>query len=517
MPPCVALCMPSANKIHAENFNSYRFLRRAFVKWYHLGVVGFPVEMARNQLTLQALQIVDSEGKPEVTHLLWIDDDMVYPPDALEKLLAHDLPFVGGLCHDRRHPFKPVLARTLDGATWGVDGDSYGWLYDYPKKQLVPVDATGGAFLLVRREVFEKIRDDECREGLKAGLALRGETLNDEQFEARLHAQKATYGGWWASDDRRGLSEDIAFCARARKAGFPISVDTSLDIGHMGEVVINEDFAQRNRVFEHSQWSPPREALKEMQVKLDKPVATIVITAFNPEPKFLIAAINSALGQTVPCEVIVVDDGSEKPVQNILDAAGLDVTVVQHLTNRGIAAALNSGIERMTTEWFCWLPCDDLFEPAKVEFQLAALLASDRKVGYHGFNGKLDNQNRIGHVNMLVWASMEEQHKLLVTGCAINGTTVMIHRSVFDAVGRFDTSYKYAQDWEMWCRIDRGGFLFHGMPDKLASRREFGNLTARIAAMSPENPERQRRDMENARVSRMYNTRLCACCGEVIP
>ena len=46
---------------------------------------------------------------------------------------------------------------------------------------------------------------------------------------------------------REDGGEDVSFCQRARAVGYDIKVDTTLDIGHVGEVIVNADFARRNR------------------------------------------------------------------------------------------------------------------------------------------------------------------------------------------------------------------------------------------------------------------------------
>lgn len=498
--PVVALCMPIARDIHPDNFLSYRMLQRDFLRkengggWAHFELRNQPVDVARNLLTQDALLLEAQNGVGPITHLFWVDDDMVYPPHSLRQLLAHDLPVVGGLCFDRRHPYKPILGRDTD-PSWGYDKGSITWLYDYPPGALVDVDYTGGAFLLVKREVFEAI-------------------------SAEFGGGDPKWHGWW--DPLPGLeSEDLSFCERARRAGFSIKVDTALKIGHIGEVEVNEAFAKRNRAFEYNAWLPPARALIDAAASRDKralgytggavgemakhgylpghPVASIIVTAYNPRPEFFRAAVRSALSQTVPCEVIVVDDGSTPPVSradcgylgDTPNATDELVRVIRHEKNRGISAALNTGIEAMTTDWFSWLPCDDIFEPAKVELQLASLLATRRLCGYHGYNLSTDNKNGVGHVPTICFGSREDQNRILARNCAINGTTVMIHRSVFDKVGLFDEGLRYAQDWEMWNRIGQH-YDWFGTPDKLATRREFENLTAKLR--ETKNPRKQEED-----------------------
>lgn len=474
--PCVALCMPIARTVHPLNFRSFRFLDRSGIGWHHIDIVGHDVVTARNLLTAEAL------AAPEVTHLLWIDDDMVYPSHALKRLLSWDRPFVGGLCFDRRHPYKPVLARYYH-PSWGYAPGTLGWMWGYPKDQLVQVDATGGAFLLVKREVFERVRD-------------------------YYGAGDPGWAQWWTPLPEMGNSEDLSFCVRADiAADVKPHVDTGLVIGHVGEVIVNDDFSARNSSFEYSRWHPPAECLRDAARfktcavvdgpirDLDdvgephNPVASIVITAYNPDPAFLLAAIRSALAQTVPCEVIVVDDGSSKPItwadcgyaskDEYLSDERFEI--IRHPENRGISAALNTGIEAMQTEWFAWLPCDDSFEPNKIEFQLAACLNAHAKACYSGYNLKTDNAHGAAHVATVIFRELRESQVILAQHCAINGTTVLIHRDVFAAVGRFDETYRYSQDWEFWNRV-AAEFFWLGLPDKLATRREFDNLTAKLNA-----------------------------------
>src|SRR5262245_22412050 len=40
-------------------------------------------------------------------YLFFMDDDQVFPPDVLKRLLAHNLPIVGPLVLNRRAPFRP--------------------------------------------------------------------------------------------------------------------------------------------------------------------------------------------------------------------------------------------------------------------------------------------------------------------------------------------------------------------------------------------------------------------------
>ncbi len=118
---------------------------------------------ARNSVAVQILA-------SDVDWLLWVDTDMGFAPDALYRLLqvAHpeDRPIVGGLCFMDRHvgedgmhgyrtrPSPTIYTARIDDE----DGIPKPVLVPmYPVNAVMRVAATGSAFVLIHRSVFEKI------------------------------------------------------------------------------------------------------------------------------------------------------------------------------------------------------------------------------------------------------------------------------------------------------------------------------------------------------------------------
>lgn len=159
------------------------------------------VSASRNSLTRRFLEESDAEW------LWWIDADMAWEPDALDRLLsvasAADRPIVGGLCfgsaQDRLFPTIYQLAEADGGLRTVRVGD-------YPDDSVVQCAATGAAFLLVHRSALEVIRD--------------------KNFNAAFP--------WFQETELRGdpVGEDITFCLRAGMAGLPVFVDTGIKVGH---------------------------------------------------------------------------------------------------------------------------------------------------------------------------------------------------------------------------------------------------------------------------------------------
>ena len=83
---------------------------------------------------------------------------------------------------------------------------------------------------------------------------------------------------------------------------------------------------------------------------------TIGISSYNQQD-FLPEAIESALDQTVKCEVIVVNDGSTDISLEI--AKKYPVKIINQV-NKGLSSARNTAIMNMTGEYFLPLDSDDI-------------------------------------------------------------------------------------------------------------------------------------------------------------
>ena len=173
-------------------------------------LTGMPFDMARNTACQQAL-----DGGFE--YLFFLDDDCCPPPDAILRLLSHNVPIVSGVYYRRSNPIGfPVMLRNVPG------GRKYVTEYKIP--DLIEVDYVGAGCLLIHRSVLEQMPPQQrpcpnCKT-----------TFDSEHrwFDWRVD---------WLDRDTDGLnrlSEDYQWNEWARKNGFKIMVDTSIQCRHIG-------------------------------------------------------------------------------------------------------------------------------------------------------------------------------------------------------------------------------------------------------------------------------------------
>jgi glycosyltransferase involved in cell wall biosynthesis len=96
---------------------------------------------------------------------------------------------------------------------------------------------------------------------------------------------------------------------------------------------------------------------------------TIIIPSYG-QARYLREAIESALAQTVKCEVIVVDDGSTDGSLKIAEEYSDRLKVIKQV-NKGLAAARNTGIMNATGDWILPLDADDILMVNCVERLIA--------------------------------------------------------------------------------------------------------------------------------------------------
>lgn len=179
--PSVFIAIPSADIVQADFAISLAVLTARASAAYDIGLVNMrtpSVESTRNRLAHSAIE-------SGMDYVLWVDSDMVFPPDALVRLMSHCVDFVGVNYKRREYPYGTVSA----------EGEG-----------LYRVDAMGFGFVLMKTELLTAV--------------------GAPQFEL-------SYGADRGPDSE--VSSDNYFCKKAAALGFQAWVDGDLSkqIGHV--------------------------------------------------------------------------------------------------------------------------------------------------------------------------------------------------------------------------------------------------------------------------------------------
>ena len=217
---------------------------------------------------------------------------------------------------------------------------------------------------------------------------------------------------------------------------------------------------------------------------------SVIIPTFNRCDN-LRRALASVMAQTcMPAEVIVIDDGS---TDSTLDMVRTEFPEVDYFfqENNGVSAARNAGIRRATGEWLAFLDSDDEWLPEKLANQVALLMNNPEFKICHTEEIWIRDGCRVNpmkkHAKQGGWIF---QHCLPL--CAMSPSAIMIHRSVFDDIGHFDTALPACEDYDLWLRItaqypvayiDEAQIIKYGGHDDQLSRKYWGMDRFRIHAL----------------------------------
>lgn len=111
------------------------------------------------------------------------------------------------------------------------------------------------------------------------------------------------------------------------------------------------------------------------------PEVSLVMPVWRPHPIWLHEAVRSALGQQdADLELIVVDDGNDEPVAEVLADVGDPRLRQLRIEHGGVSAARNAGIDAARGRFVRFVDADDVVEEGSTA-RLRAL-ADDRTIAY---------------------------------------------------------------------------------------------------------------------------------------
>lgn len=204
-------------------------------------------------------------------------------------------------------------------------------------------------------------------------------------------------------------------------------------------------------------------------------LVSIIIPVYNVRD-YIMETIGSVLMQTYAnWELLLVEDGStdgtaETVEQYLAGKQDPRIRLLRQPSNQGAARSRNRGLREARGRYIAFLDSDDLWEPEKLERQLAFLHQKQAAFTFTGYEFADEHGRGTGKV-VRVPAELTYRQ-------ALKNTTIFTSTVLFDTerIGRAELEMPVikSEDTALWWRILRGGETAYGLDENLVRYRRAG-------------------------------------------
>ncbi|MDA7615204.1 glycosyltransferase [Akkermansiaceae bacterium] len=213
--------------------------------------------------------------------------------------------------------------------------------------------------------------------------------------------------------------------------------------------------------------------MQSKQVNSAEPAISIVTVCYN-SAETIGRSFESVLSQDMnDMEYVVIDGASSDNTLRIIEdyrnrfaEKGIEMIVVSE-SDKGIYDAMNKGLARCRGELIGILNSDDHYEPFALQRMRKAALDLPESGILYGFLRLMigENELKVYRYNFdLILSDLSAGVE-----AAVQHPTCFVRRTVYDEIGRFDTSYRLAADYDFLLRAKVRGIKFHGLDDVITT------------------------------------------------
>ena len=196
-----------------------------------------------------------------------------------------------------------------------------------------------------------------------------------------------------------------------------------------------------------------------------------VLLPYRDAAATVVRALESVLAEDVVDEVVAIDDGSRDGGFSRVNCVH-DARIVRLQTGGvGIARALAAGLARARGEIVARMDADDVSGHGRIASSLD-LLARDASLAAVACRVKLVGEVTDGMRAFNAWQNAlvtpDDHARAIFVESPLCHPSVTMRRSAVEAVGGFRDA-PWAEDWDLWLRLDAAGFRFAKVPRVLFS------------------------------------------------
>lgn len=199
-------------------------------------------------------------------------------------------------------------------------------------------------------------------------------------------------------------------------------------------------------------------------------------------PDFLYQSLESIAGNTLlPQKIILVKDGELTPsLEKVISfwQKKIPLEVVGYETNRGLAFALNYGLQFVETELVARMDSDDICFPNRFEKQIKFMEKNPHIALSSGYISEFYSDEMIPDSIRRVPLLYDEILRYLKTRNAFNHMAAVFRKqSVIEAGGYCEVPF--FEDYDLWIRIVQKKFQVANIPELLVNARIGNDMVGR--------------------------------------
>ena len=209
------------------------------------------------------------------------------------------------------------------------------------------------------------------------------------------------------------------------------------------------------------------------------PAVSVLMAVYNGE-SHVQEAIDGILAQTFrDLEFVIVDDGSTDDTRRILDGyRDSRIVRLHHPQNRGLIAALNTGLAAARGDLVARQDADDVSFPDRLQAQVD-FLGSRPDVGLLGsgsvFEAEVGGARKMRRVEedprRLAW--------ILLFWCPLQHSSIMFRRKIIQDLGGYGKDDLFVEDFALWSKVIRSSTVAIVPQVLITRRRPPESITAR--------------------------------------